>query len=408
MMLELAWRNIWRNKRRTLLTMGGIGFSTFLFVLFIPIQMGAYDTMIEISLRQFHGHAQVQAQGYHERPQFHKYITAGNGLCANMRESGHYKAVAARSFAFALVQANQRVYGAQIMGVEPRYEPAVSSLASNIVQGQYLNAGNISEAVIGSVLARNLNATPGDELLIAGMGDNGSQAYVIVTIAGIFESKSQELDRSLVQIPLVLFQDVFGMRDNVHSITVIGEELGQQPLLLELMHEDIKYRPELSVLGWEELIPELKEGIELDRASGLIFMLILVVVVVFSIFNTFLMSVLERIREFGLMMSLGAANRTIVQMVALESLLLIVIGVGVGSFIALFIHIFLLDGGFVYPGMEELAAQYNLPIDRIYPNMSLGNLLLGPVVVTIVTNLAAWIPLYRLQRLQPVEAIRTI
>lgn len=408
MTISLSWRNIWRNKRRTLLTMGGIGFSTFLFVLFVPIQMGAYDTMINISLRQYHGHAQIQMAGYHDKPQFHKYITGGNALTKTMRDSGHYEAVAARSFAFALVQANERVYGSQIMGVEPQYEPGVSSLSENMVAGRYLQAGQLSEAVIGSVLARNLNASPGDELLIAGMGDNGSQAYVIVTITGIFESKSQELDRGLVQIPLALFQDVFSMRDAVHSITVIGPDLDEQEEMLAQMRRDVADHPELRVLGWEELIPELKEGIELDRASGLIFMMILVVVVVFSIFNTFLMSVLERTREFGLMMSLGANSQTIVSMVALESLILIGIGVAAGFLIALGIHLFILNDGFYYPGMEDLAAQYNLPIDRIYPDMKPYNLLLGPVVVTVATNLAAWLPLWRLHKLRPVDAMRTV
>ncbi len=407
-MFTVAWRNIWRNKLRTLLTMGGIGFSTFLFVFFVPLQMGTYDTMIELSLKQYHGHAQVQVEGYKDKPQFHKYIEEGEVLTKAMRQSGNYQAVAARSYAFALVQANERAYGAQIVGVEPEHEPEVSSIPGNLKQGSYLSHSDASEAVIGAALARNLNANIGDELLILGMGENGTTAAVIVNVVGIFESNSQELDRSLVQIPLNLFQDVFEIRDAVHVITIIGEGLEYQQQTLKQMRQDIQGHRDLVVLGWEQLIPDLKQGIELDRASGLIFMMILVVVVVFSIFNTFLMSVMERTREFGLMLALGARPKNIVLMVMLESMLMILIGVGVGFLLGYGLNLNLLDSGFVYPGMEEVSAQFNIPLGRIYPDMSWFHLLLGPVVVIITTNVASWIPLLKIHRIKPVEAMRTV
>lgn len=410
-MFKVAWRNIWRNKRRTFLTMGAIGFSTFLFVLFIPIQMGAYDAMIRLALDQYHGHAQVQRQGYQDKPQFRLYIEDGLSLAEQMRSSDKYLAVAARTYSFALVQANERAYGAQIIGVEPEFEPTVSTIPTNIVQGNYFSGDVASEAVIGAALARNLNAMPGDELLILGMGENGTTAAVIVTIVGIFETKTSDLDRGLVQIPIRLFQDTFSIRNAAHSIIVKGQDFDQQEEMLQQMQEDVASftaEQDLVVLGWEALIPGMKEAIELDRTGGYIFMGILVIVVIFSIFNTFLMSVLERTREFGLMLALGARPKNIVVMVMQESMLLNFIGLIPGFIIAYAINLHLAGTGFMFPGMEEAYATFNINIGRLYPDMEPLYIISGPIIVFLATNISSWIPLFRIHRLKPVDAMRTV
>lgn len=410
-MLKIAWRNIWRNKRRTFLTMGAIGFSTFLFVLFIPIQMGAYDAMIRLALDQYHGHAQVQRAGYQDKPQFRLYIENGLSMAEKMRETGHYEAVSARGYAYALVQANERAYGAQIIGVEPKFEPKVSTIPSSLNQGNYFSHDTASEAVIGAALARNLSARIGDELLILGMGENGTTAAVIVNIVGIFETKSSELDRGLVQIPIKLFQHTFAIRNAAHSIIVKGEDFDQQEAMLQQMQVDISSlvtSNDLQILGWEQLIPGMKEGIDLDRNSAVVFMVILVAVVVFSIFNTFLMSVLERTREFGLMLALGTRPKNIVFMVMQESMLLNFIGLIPGFVFAYAINLQLAETGFTIPGTEEVYQQFNINIGRLYPDMDLFYLLLGPIVVFLSTNLSSWIPLLRIHKLKPVDAMRTV
>jgi ABC-type lipoprotein release transport system permease subunit len=410
-MFKVAWRNIWRNKRRTFLTMGAIAFSTFLFVLFIPIQMGAYDAMIRLALDQYHGHAQIQREGYQDKPQFRLYIEDGLSLAQQMRNSGKYEAVAARTYAYALVQANERAYGAQIIGVETEFEPTVSTIPSNLDKGNYFSNDSASEAVIGAALARNLSAKLGDELLILGMGENGTTAAVIVNIVGIFETKNAELDRALVQIPIKLFQDTFAIRNSAHSILVKGEDFDRQEQLLQQMGDDINSRSannDLAVLGWEQLVPGMKEAIDLDRNGGIIFMVILVIVVVFSIFNTFLMSVLERTREFGLMLALGARPKNIVFMVAQESMLLNFIGLIPGFIIGFAINYRLAETGFMLPGMEEMYEQFNINIGRLYPDMDPFYFILGPVVVFLATNISSWIPLLRIHRLKPVDAMRTV
>lgn len=404
----LAWRNIWRYKRRTLLTLTGIAFSCFLFVFATPVQYGAFDSMVDLSLRLFVGHAQVQKQGYQDDPLIETMIEKSASLATQLRDSGKYHAIGVRAAGFALLSSKQRSYGAQILGVEVDNEHQVSGIPNMIKQGQFLSSNQAMEAVIGQALAQNLKVGIGDEVVLYGSGVEGTGAYAILNVVGIFASGDDSLDRFMVEMPLQTFQEVFGMPGSAHMIIVSAKTPDEREMLPQMLREDISAYPGLTVVTWEQLVPGLKETWDLKKVGGLIFMLILTVVVVFSIFNTFLMSVLERTKEFGLMLALGAAPGKIVRMVMAESFMLSLLGIGAGLAIALPLDFYLAANGFMYPGVEDILKQYNMQVDKIYPQLNLFNLLLGPVIIFITTNLAAWLPIMRIRRLKPVDAMRTV
>ena len=404
--LRLGWRNIWRNKRRTWLTASAISFATILIIFILPIQEGGYAQMIDLSLRIMPGHAQVQTPGYQDRQQMHKTISNARVLADKLRQTGHYKAVSVRAQSFALMSSAERSYGASIVGVQPQTEREVSLIPGMVSEGRYLSADNALEAVIGSALARNLKVKPGDEVTVLGAAKDGSVAATILTVTGTFRSGSNDIDRFFVEIPLQTFQDTFGMGNSAHNITVLFENPEHQDTLLGQLRRDIGDES-LAVLGWEDLMPGLKEGIELDRISGYIFYVILLAIIIFSIFNTFLMSIMERTKEFGLMLALGARPGRITRVVMVESLLLTLVGLIIGTVIGIAIT-FYLDtiGGIPYPA--EVAEQFNIPLDRMPPQINLVNIIAGPLIILITTNLSAWIPLWRIHKLQPVEAMRTV
>lgn len=406
--LRMAWRNLWRNRRRTLLTAGAIAFSTTLLLGWVPIQFGAYELMIDYSLRVFPGHAQIQRPGYQDDPQIRKTFTDAEALATQLRDDGRYTGVSVRAQGFALLSSETRSYGAQVVGVQPEHEKSTSTIPGLIKQGRFLSNADADEIVIGSALARNLKVKPGDEITILGAARDGSVAANILPVVGIFESGSNEIDRFFSLMPLHSFQATFGMDNEAHAITIVGRSVDEQPQLLAALRAATRGRSDVVVLGWEELMPGLKEGIQVDKVSGFIFLGILLLVVLFSILNTFLMSVLERTREFGLMLALGSRPRRLAGLMMLESLLLtllgLVVGIAIGGLLVYWAHV----KGFGYPGLEEVAKQYNIPISRIYPQLELFNFLLGPVTVLIATNLAAWIPILRLRKLEPVEAMRTV
>ncbi|MBD3670742.1 MAG: ABC transporter permease [Gammaproteobacteria bacterium] len=405
---SLAWRNIWRQRRRSLLTISGIGFSAFLFVFIMPIQFGAYDLIIDNSLRTFTGYAQIQKKGYLEDGQIHNTIGGASSLAHTIRSSEEFDAVAVRALGFALLSSADRSYGAQIAGVQPKYEPGVSILPKKLVQGRYLKQEDAQEIVVGASLARNLKLKIGDEVTILGTGKDGSLAATIVPVVGIFKTGVDEFDRHMTQMPLKAFQEVFSMGRSAHNITVIGTNIQEIETIPAKLEQFLPNKKDLRVISWDELAPGIKQGLELDKASGLIFMFILVVIVVFSIFNTFLMSVLERTREFGLMLALGSKPIHISRLVMLESMLLTLLGLVAGLAIGVSLNLYFLQVGFQYPGMQEILEQYNMPVDAIYPQFDLFTLFFGPLVILLATNMAAWIPLLRIHRLKPTEAMRTV
>lgn len=405
--LLLAWRSIWRHKRRTWLTASAIAFGSVLVIFMLCINFGAYAIIIDLSLRVFPGHAQVQAIGYQDRPQIHNTIENATGLAARLRQSGNYKAITVRGQAFALASSASRSYGSSVVGVQPDSEKRVSMIPGQVVSGRYLADSDSPEAVIGTVLARNLKVTPGDDLTLVGTAKDGSVAATILKVVGIFESGSGDIDRYFIEIPIHTFNETFAMGDSAHSIVVLGEDPQRQAAMLEQLRHDVDDN-DLAVLGWEQLIPGLKQGLEVDRIGDWIFMTILMLIIIFSIFNTFLMSILERTREFGLMLALGSRPSRITGTVMLESFLLTIIGLIIGIIVGTLLVLYLAQVGIHIAGIEEVAQQYNLPITRIYPQVNVINIVAGPLIILVVTNLVAWLPLWRIHRLQPVDAMRTV
>jgi len=407
--LQLAWRNLWRNSRRTWLTVAAIAFSTTLLVAWVPIQFGVYEIMIDGSLSIFPGHAQIQRPGYQDKAKIRNAIDNPQELATKLRDSRYYKGISVRAQGFALLSSGTRSYGAQIVGVEPDHEPDTSSIPGLIKKGKYLNHISSDEIVIGDTLAHNLGLDIGDEVTMLGSGKDGSIAAAILTVRGIFKSGSTDLDRFLCEIPLGTFQDIFSMGKSAHSIVVVGHKLEQQAQLISHLKEATKNLDQLVVLGWEDLVAGLKEGIEIDKVSGFIFQGILMAILIFSILNTFLMSILERTKEFGLMLALGTRARRIAGLLMLETALLTMIGLIIGTIIGSILVYWAHTVGISYPGMAEMAEQYNMPgLSRIYPQLKLINFVLGPLAIFITTNIVAWIPILRIRKLQPVEAMRTV
>lgn len=403
----LAWRNLWRHRRRTWLTASAIAFAAMLLVFMITLQLGAYDMMIDTSLRVYTGQMQVQREGYQDKPQMRSTLPRGAQLAAELRQATGLDAVAARAQGFALVATDERSYGVPVVGVQPEFEPRVSTLPHLVKEGRYLSGPDAQEVVIGAALARNLRVGIGDELTLLGSGKDGSVAATVLPVIGIFESGNPELDRNLVQIPLGSFQDVFSMGEDAHLIVISGPGFETIPQIKARVAAQLAAQPGLVVLDWEELLPGLKQLIQTDMVQNWITYIALIVIVTLSIMNTFLMSVLERTREFGIMLALGAKPLRIGALVMLESMYLTLLGLAIGIALGGGIAVYLHYEGFTFPGMAEIYAQFGLP-GVIHPKLSFTGFALGPAVIFVFTVLAALYPALRIRKLEPVAAMHAV
>ena len=236
-----------------------------------------------------------------------------------------------------------------------------------------------------------------------GSGPEGGVAALALTIVGIFETGQVELDRSLVEVPLNVFQAGFFLDDEVHQISVKLDDPGA----LEDVTARIRPRlpPAAVIRPWQELMPDVVQAIALDRASARMFYGILTLVVLFSIVNTFIMTVFERTREFGMMLAIGMRHWRIIAMLQLEALWMALLGGALGCVLAVPMLAWLKLVGIPIAGMEELMGGFAFP-DRLRADISLLEMAVIPLVFVLGCQVSALLPALRLRKLSPVEALR--
>jgi len=408
--IKMAWRNIWRNPRRTILTISAIVFASTLLIFMLSFQLGSYGTMINASVRIHTGHLQVQAKGYQDKKSMRLVVPDPSAVGRLMEGIPEVDAYTFRANAFSLASSEERTYGALVIGVDPVRESQVSSLPQLIRQGSYLAEHDTNGALVGQLLAKNLNVGLGDEVTILGQGRDGSIAATVVKVKGIYSSGMDDFDRSSLHIPLELFQDVYSMRGAVHEVVAIGRSLSDVDVMKRAARAGLRrldQKDPLVVLDWNEIMPGLLQVIELDLVGGIIFWFILIVVVAFSILNTFLMAVFERTREFGVLMAIGTTPGRLTRLLLIESAAMTMIGIGIGIICGCLLTWYFQVHGINLGGASELMSQYGIS-GRMYPRLSLITALSGPGAVLIITVLTALYPAFKVRRLKPVEAMRAV
>jgi len=411
--LRMAWRNVWRNPRRTWLTVAAIAFACLVLVFMLSFQLGSYASMIDSSVKIEAGHLQVQAEGYQDDREMRQVVRDPAAVERALSGIPEIEAFTRRASAFAVVSSEDRTYGALVIGVDPVHEPEVSSLESLVREGSFLDAaggpteGGGDGALVGELLARNLQVGLGDELTVIGQGRDGSVAATVLVVRGIFSSGIDDFDRSAVHMPLATFQEVFAMGDAVHEVVAVGRDLWEVPEIVRRLRgalAGLSQTPPLVVLDWNELMPGLLQSIQVDLVSGLIFYVALILVVAFSILNTFLMAFLERTRELGVMMAIGTTPGRLGRLLLLESLFLTGVGIAVGIALGCAVTLYFQAHGIDVSGANELLARFGIS-GRMYPRLSVLSALVGPLLVLVVTGAAALYPALKIRRLRPVEAL---
>jgi ABC-type lipoprotein release transport system permease subunit len=390
--------------------MTAIAFACLLLVFMLSFQFGSYDTMINSAVKIHTGHLQVQGKGYQDKRSMRLVVPDPAAIGRILDEIPGVDAYTYRANAFSLVSSKERTYGTIVIGVDPAREANVSTLKKVIRQGSYLSEEDMDKALVGELLAKNMQVGLGDELVILGQGRDGSVAASVVEVKGIYNSGQDEFDRSSIHIPLKYFQDVYAMRGGVHEVVALGKSLADISAMKEAVEGAVKgvdQKQHLVVLDWMDLMPGLVEGIELDLVSGMILYFILIVVVAFSILNTFLMAVLERTKEFGVMMAIGTTPRRLTKLLLLESITMTMVGIVFGMIAGSMITWYFQVHGISIAGTSEVVRQFGIP-ERMFPQLSFLSMTIGPMLVLFITFLTALYPALKVRRLRPVEALASV
>lgn len=407
--VTMALRNLWRNPRRTLLTVAAIAFAGTVLVFMLSFQFGVYDTMINTSVKIHAGHIQVMAKGYKEKMTMRRTISNPEAITSLPEDMEEVEAYTYRAEGFSMVSSQERTYGVLVTGIDPDREARVSTIKSLIRKGAYFTGSNDYGALLGSLLAENLKVKPGDELTLLGQARDGSIAATVVKVRGIFSSGIDAFDRNTVQIPLKTFQETYRMQGGVHRVVAVCDSLDEVAAVKQTIAGEIagiENTYPLEVYDWMEIMPGLLQSIQMDLVSGLIMYAILIIVVAFSILNTFLMAIFERTREFGVLMAIGTGPGRLTKILLIESIAMTCIGIFLGMGLGSIVTLYFQAHGINFTGASEIMSQMGIS-GTMYPRLSALSLTIGPLAVLLITALAALYPALKVRKLRPVEAIAT-
>ncbi len=405
-MIALAWRNLWRQPRRTIITLLAIAFASMVMVFLLALQVGTYGSMKQNTMRLFDGFAQVQKPGYQNNPDIHKSFANLEATVRLIKASPGIETVAPRAQTYALLSNKSRSVAAMVAGVHSAAEKQLSRIASTIKYGRYLEKNSKAEIVLGQALARNLGVNVGQQVTLLGTARDGSVAADVLEVVGIFDSGLSELDHQLAEIPLLRFQTDFNMPKQANVLAISGDSLQAVNRAIPALRQHLSTLG-LRLLDWGELEPGLSQAIELDASISMLWYVALIVVVIAILLNTLLMSVLERTREFGILLALGMRPVTAGRMVWLEFIILLFLGLVTGTSLGAAIAAWYSYYGLALPGAEDVFAQWGLP-GLMYPRLTLFSLLTGPLAIAAIGALAGLFPFIRLHQLDPIKAMGAV
>jgi len=397
----IAWRNLWRNPRRTGLSIGAIGFAVALLLFAMAQQAGNYTIMIDNATGLLDGHLQIQRRGFRDDPRIGNTIEGAAGRVEALRSVVGVAAVTPRISAFVLASSHDRSVGTQLLGVAPRGEQTLSSLPDMIEEGRYLNGG--AEAFAGALLARNLGVTIGDEIVILGTAPSGGIAALVVTLVGTFSSGIADIDRGLLEVPLDTVSEAFELHDAAHTIVARATSVSRASAVAATLSKEVAH--DEVVLEWNELIPGLEQAIELDRIFGQILFALVAAIVTISVFNGFVMTIFERTREFGTLLAIGMRASTVIGSLQMEACCLSAIGCAAGLVIGIPLVLWLERVGIPLGDAGEMMRAFHMA-DRMYPTLNADVVVKPMALMILCTQLACLLPALRVRRIQPVEALR--
>lgn len=402
MIPTLAWRNLWRRSRRTVFSAAAIAL-TCVVVVFLPsLQAGSYAGMVRTYTGLVGGYAQIQDPEYLETPAMRDSFQIGDGIRTALSNLPDGVNFSERGIAYALLSSDSRSIGTQIMGVDAQSEPLISTIPSKVVDGDYFTSAD--QIVLGETLARNLQVGVGDSVTLLGVGRDGSLAADVLPVAGVFRSGIAEIDRSLAQMPLSRFDTTFAMDGERHAIVINGSDTQTLDRAIEQLRPAVESQG-LALRDWTELEPSLYSAIQLDITGAILMYVVLIIVVVVSLLNTLLMSVLERTHEFGMMMALGVKARLLRGIVWSEIGFLSLLGVGAGMIAGAALTVWLNERGIVFESAQAIFEQYGMSA-TLYPELTPLTLLAGPAVIVLALLAAGIYPALRIRRLNIINAMR--
>lgn len=403
-LIKMAWRNLWRNPRRTLITVFSMAFGLTMMIVSYSLMEGMFDQMVRYATVLGSGHIQVHHPEYREDRSLYDTIGDPGSILESIDRTGVGNA-SPRSFATALISSGPQSAGGMLWGIDPANEVNVTEMHRHLEHGTFLSPLGTGEVVIGRNLAKTLSVEPGDEIIVLTQAADGSLGNDIYTVAGILKSVGEAVDRGGVIMNIMDLDHLLVLNGRIHEVAVRLESPGRLEEGTEAISRALASTG-LEVKNWRKLFPELDEYLRLSDTSTWIVLVIIFAVASLGIMNTQLMALFERTREIGVMRALGLGPLSVAVLVFLETIFLTLFAAGAGGILGSFWAAYLQSHGWDLRSVGGSFAFVGVTFDPYLKATLTVHVVTESIAIMIIVAMVATIyPLFRSTRITPVDAI---
>jgi ABC-type lipoprotein release transport system permease subunit len=397
----LAWRNLWRNHRRTIIMLAAISIGAWAMIFMTALMRGMVNDMLVDGIRSLPGHVQVHNPAFRDDPSVNNLLSMTDVELSEAFESAGIDRYAMRVRVPAVISSERESRGVILLGVDPAQEISLDAIGIAIAEGRGLESVADTGVIIGRKLAEKLETRIGKRIVLMSQDPDNEVADRGFRVVGFYEANLAVQEEAFVFAGRETVQQMLRIDNQISEVALSGDDYRDVELLLSATRTALGGRDE--VQPWYELDAYL--GTMLDVMDGFVLVWIVVIFLAlsFGLVNTLVMAVFERVREIGLMLALGMRPSSILLQIIIESTLLLAIGLAIGNILAFASVLPLQDGidiSIVAEGMEMFGAS-----SILYPDLQLNDVVLANIVVLILGFLASLSPAWRASRYEPVEAI---
>lgn len=403
MLLSLAWRNIWRNKRRSLIIIAAIAVGLLCGLFASAVMFGMGESLINSTIDRDLGHIQIHTKTFEDDKHLTDTIPSSIKILSAIKSQPNVIGASARLIIDGMISSATSSGGVRITGIIPEDETKVTSIHNQIVAGSYFEGEDANQILLGHKLAENLGIRQRSKVVLSFQGLDGTIIYGAFRVTGIFRTESTMFDRSTVFIHENDILSLLNTEPICHEIAIRLNSVQNVDTVYRNLKKSINH---LSVKSWKELAPELKLMDEMIGLQLTIFMGVILFALLFGITNTMLMSVLERVREFGVLMAIGMKRKKVFSMIILETITLAIVGGVVGIISAIITIIYFGFAGINLSAFTAGFSEWGLS-SILYPILPFSFYLSITIMILFTAVFSAIYPAIKAIKLKPATAIRT-
>ena len=403
MLVKIAWRNIWRNKRRSIITISAIVIAVFLAIIMRSMQLGMYDNMIRNIVGSYSGHIQIHSNGYWEEQTIDNAFTYNDSLIEKIEANKDVDHTTKRIQSGCLSSFKDLSKFVFVNGIEPEKEQLMTDWNKRLVVGKLLTL-NSNSVNIGKGIAKYYDLKVGDTLIFVGQGYHGMQAVGAFPVCGIIDMKNPNLNNVSVFMSLTTAQDFLSANDLMTHLIINKKEYSDEQDIVSSLGKNLK--EEYEMMTWQEMMPEIEQVIKADSAGGLVMIFILYMIITFGIFGTVLMMTQERKYEFGVVVSIGMKKIKLMISMVYETIFLTSIGVLTGVFLSRPLVLYFYNNPLEFPS-EQAEVMENQGFENIIPFMSSYDIpITHGFIIFFISLFICIYPIITIYKLNPVKAMK--